>query len=509
MPALKARFDGKRIVLPKGRVKARPGWYCVPVVLAVGCVDPAKVADPAFVTPVHVADWRDEIVYQIVVDRFADGDPNNNYNVDRNSPGRYHGGDWQGIIDKLDYIEALGVTAIWISPVVGNVDEDAGYGSYHGYWTQDFLRVNPNFGDLAKLREMVDACHRRGIKVILDVVTNHIGPLFFYDMNGNGRPDDFLIGGGGAAYGSFNDDFPSGLTRTTEWDPEYDSRGVQAFTSLGESGPAPIRWVYEPAIGRVPPEPPEFQNPEWYNRRGRVTVWRREQEACEWRLGRPPGADWWSIRECRDYVREQEIRGDFPGGLKDLDTTRQDVRDALYRVFAHWIETADFDGFRIDTLKHVEHDFLRDFSPRIRSRAEALGKRNFLVFGEAFDGRDDLLASYVGDDQVDSVFYFSQKYAVFEGVFQDGNPTREIERLFHDRLGDPSDPGRTPLYPDAPNAGGPVDEAGVPVSPRKLLVNFLDNHDVARFRFRFDDARVTQNALFFLLTEDGIPCIYY
>ncbi len=494
-----------------GRLGVRWAW---PVVVlaglgAAGCVDPQEVASRDFITPIQVEDWRDEIIYQILVDRFANGDRNNDFNVDRSRPGAYHGGDWQGIIDRLDYLEELGVTAIWISPVVKNIEEDAGFASYHGYWTQNFLEVNPHFGDLAKLRELVDACHRRGIKVILDIVTNHVGQLFFYDINGNGRPDEFFIGGGGTAYGSSNHDFPSGLTRTTEWDPDYDSRGIQGFTSLGEFGLAPIVWVYDPAINRVPPEPPEFQNPDWYHRRGRVTVWRHEQEACQWLTGSADPGYWWDNEECRNYVREQELMGDFPGGLKDLKTERQDVRDALFRVFSYWIEAADFDGFRIDTLKHVEHEFWQDFCPRIRRFAKSLGKRNFFMFGEAFDGHDDLLASYVGREQVDSVFYFSQKYIVFDGVFQNGNPTRDIETLFKNRLGDPGDPSFVPLYPDEPNTDGPVDSEGNPVSPRKLLVNFIDNHDVARFRYQFDDTAVHHNALFFLLTEDGIPCIYY
>src|SRR5687767_4596710 len=112
-------------------------------------------------------DWRDQVIYQIMVDRFWNGDPTNDWNVEPSIPARYHGGDWQGIIDKLDYLEELGVTALWISPVVKNTEEDAGFASYHGYWTQDFLRPNAHFGDIVKLREMVDAAHARGMLVIL------------------------------------------------------------------------------------------------------------------------------------------------------------------------------------------------------------------------------------------------------------------------------------------------------------------------------------------------------
>jgi glycosidase len=465
------------------------------------CVNPKDVATTRdAIRPVHVEDWRDEIIYQLMVDRFADGDPNNNWNVDRTRMGSYHGGDWQGVIDKLGYLEALGVTALWISPVVQNIESDAGFGSYHGYWTQNFLEVNPHFGDLTKLRELVDACHARGIKVILDIVTNHIGQLFYYDINGNGIPDDFFIGGGGQAYGSGNTDFSSSITRTSEWDPDYDGRGIQAFTSLGESGPAPIKWVYMPELHRVPPQPVEFQNPDWYYRRGRVTVWRHEQEVCQWVTGQANPGHYWDVPACKNYIREQEMKGDFPGGLKDINTERQDVRDKLFEVFAHWITQADFDGFRIDTLKHVEHGFWQDFCPRIRRHAKALGKHNFFMFGEAFDGHDDLLGEYTGNDQVDSVFYFSQKYRAFESVFIHGNATAEIENLFAEREVN---------YTDVPNADGPVDVNGVGVSPRKLLVNFIDNHDVGRFRYLRNDTRAHHSALFFLLTEDGIPCIYY
>ncbi len=236
--------------------------------LAYSCVDPEPASNKALTN--HVEDWRDEIIYQLMVDRFANGDANNDYNVIPDSPAAYHGGDYQGVIDHLDYLEELGVTALWISPVVKNVEEDAGVAGYHGYWTQNFIEVNPHFGDLAKLREMVDACHERGIKVILDIVTNHIGQLFYYDINRNGQPNELVMGSG----------TQSPLTRTTEWDPDFDSRGVQAVTSLGASGRAPIEWIWNPEINRVPPWPPEFANDDWYNRMGRVTVWGRELDAC-------------------------------------------------------------------------------------------------------------------------------------------------------------------------------------------------------------------------------------
>jgi glycosidase len=487
-------------------------------------------------------DWRDQVIYQIVVDRFANGDPNNDLNVAPSIPGRYHGGDWQGVIDRLDYLEELGVTALWISPVVKNTEEDAGFASYHGYWTQDFLRPNAHFGDLAKLRELVDAAHARGMLVLLDVVTNHVGQLFYYDINGNGVPDDTLSGGGFShtclqicqnperaaecspdeqIYCNLGKDY---LERIIEWDPEYDPRGVQGWTSLGFSGPADVRFTDWPESNRTPPpRPPEwflwddakpwFDDPSWYNRRGRVYVW------------------WHEADYSTEFVREQETTGDFPGGLKDLDTDHPDVQDALIRVFEYWIEVADFDGFRIDTVKHIDRPeidrnlrgFWGAFADRMRAKAADLGKHNFFLFGEAFDGKDDLIGSYTfggtdGDGafgRFDSVFYFSQKYRVIDPVFKAGAPTKNIECLYNARVGrNPTDAfcqangfPAGPTYQGTPHAMPAA--GGIGLAPQQVLVNFLDNHDLPRFLFDVPDPAMLDAALFYLYTWDGIPCLYY
>ncbi len=495
----------------------------LPTVLAPACV---TVQTKPKITA-NVKDWRDEIIYQVMVDRFADGDPNNNYNVNTRKEASYHGGDWQGIIDHLDYIETLGVTALWISPVVRNVEEDAGFASYHGYWTQSFLDVNQHFGSLSKLQELVRKCHARGIKVILDIVTNHIGQLFYYDINRNGSPDIVFYGGGGNGPGSRNPDQPSELRRASEWDPEYDSRGVQGFTSLGENGSAPIVWMEQPEIGRMPPEPPEFANADWYNRKGRVTVWESEGNLQNDRLDAqicekcsPAGQACTPDPTCAnrvkfEYMREQEIYGDFPGGLKDLKTELPEVRQALIRVFEYWIREADFDGFRIDTLKHIEPEFFEEFAPAIRRYAKSIGKPNFFMFGEAFDGNDALLGSYTQGEGVDSVFYFSAKYRVFNAVFGGGGATRGVQQLFEERrtLDDsaiiPEDNPTQPRFSETPKADGVTDSAGHGLASRDLLVHFLDNHDVPRFLYEFPDVKKLHTALAYQLTADGIPCIYY
>src|SRR5262245_60445060 len=120
------------------------------LLLFLSCVEPPPGSEGYTRLTTQVDDWRDEVIYQLITDRFADGDVNNNWTVDPSALAKYQGGDWQGIIDRLDYLTTLGVTTIWVSPSVKNVEDDAGVHGYHGYWTQDFLRPNPHFGDIAK-----------------------------------------------------------------------------------------------------------------------------------------------------------------------------------------------------------------------------------------------------------------------------------------------------------------------------------------------------------------------
>lgn len=438
---------------------------------AASCVDVSPETD--FKVGNHVSEWRDEIIYQVLVDRFADGDLSNNYRVNKSHPARYHGGDWKGLADKLDYIQALGVTALWISPIVRNVETDAGIDSYHGYWTQDPFLLNQHFGNLSDLQDFVARAHKKNIKVVLDIVTNHMGQMFYYDINQNGRPDESVEGGiktKGAK-----------TVHITEYDPDYEAPVVQSFTSLGNAGPAPIYFFQDPAINRIPPQTPEaaiLASPEGYHRRGRIVNY-----------DAPPDGD------------EQTMFGDFPGGLKDVATEDPRVQQVMINAYARWIELADLDGFRIDTVKHVDHDFWQKFGKGIRDRAKALGKPKFLMFGEVFDGRDALVGSYTFNNELDGLFDFPQYFQVFRDVFIGAGPTKKVEARWTERA--------TNWSKDAP-AGG----IGVP--PVNFHVNFLDNHDVGRFLYqaqmsgRKDDAvAVLHNALTFLLTEDGVPCIYY
>jgi alpha-amylase len=438
---------------------------------AASCVDVSP--DPNFKVGDHVDEWRDEILYQVLVDRFANGDLSNDYRVNKSHPARYHGGDWRGLADRLDYVQALGVTALWISPIVRNVETDAGIDSYHGYWTQDPFLLNRHFGNLHDLQDLVQKAHKRGIKIVLDIVTNHMGQLFFYDINQNGRPDESVEGGIKTK--------GEKTVHITEYDPDYETPVVQSFTSLGNAGPAPIVFIRDPAINRIPPQTPEaaiLASPDGYHRRGRIVNY-----------DQPPDGD------------EQTMFGDFPGGLKDVATEDPRVQQTMINAYARWIELADLDGFRIDTVKHVEHDFWQKFGKGIRDRARALGKSKFLMFGEVFDGRDKLVGSYTYNDELDGLFDFPQYFQVFRDVFIGAGPTKKVEARWAER---------------ATNWSATAPAGGIGVPPVNFHVNFLDNHDVGRFLYqaqqsgRKDDAvAVLHNALTFLLTEDGVPCIYY
>ncbi|HYJ89350.1 MAG TPA: alpha-amylase family glycosyl hydrolase [Pyrinomonadaceae bacterium] len=132
----------------------------------------------------------DDVMYLLMIDRFSDGDQTNNNPpesrgiYDRGNKFYYHGGDLQGVIDRLPYLKDLGVTAIWLTPWYDNYNglnhielkEDKPSTAFHGYNPQDFYRVEEHFGTLAKLQQLVDAAHRAGIKIIQDQVVNHTGP---------------------------------------------------------------------------------------------------------------------------------------------------------------------------------------------------------------------------------------------------------------------------------------------------------------------------------------------
>jgi glycosidase len=139
----------------------------------------------------------DDLIYLIMPDRFADGDPSNNDPVlshglfNRDKPRYYHGGDFQGIIDHLPYLKDLGVTAVWLNPVYDNANclnrretyRGEPVADYHGYGPVDFYAVDEHFGDVIQFRKLVESAHRLGIKVIQDQIANHTSPYHRWVVN--------------------------------------------------------------------------------------------------------------------------------------------------------------------------------------------------------------------------------------------------------------------------------------------------------------------------------------
>lgn len=144
------------------------------IALSAAWMVSAALAAPA------ATDWRSEVLYFVLVDRYADGKVNPDPALVRPAePGYFHGGDLVGLTGRLDELKELGITALWLNPLVRNIPRYVGNDfadwGYHGYWAEDFTTLDPRFGTETELKTLVDAAHARGIKVLLDVVYNHPG----------------------------------------------------------------------------------------------------------------------------------------------------------------------------------------------------------------------------------------------------------------------------------------------------------------------------------------------
>jgi len=171
--------------------EAKPGWRPLHITTSGGMAPTAFEISPPLGRAGRFQGFStDDVLYLIMPDRFSDGDPSNNDPsqssglYDRAHKFRYHGGDLQGIINRLPYLKDLGVTALWLTPWYDNVNhpdeiekkEGGTTTGFHGYGAIDFYGVDEHFGTLAKLRELVDEAHKQGIKIIQDQVANHTGP---------------------------------------------------------------------------------------------------------------------------------------------------------------------------------------------------------------------------------------------------------------------------------------------------------------------------------------------
>jgi hypothetical protein len=307
-----------------------------PVFLALflGCsaVPPPRPSAPAISSAVpRPTDWRDQVIYFAMIERFADGDPANNDQglgeYDPAQSSRYSGGDLAGITGKLDYIRGLGATAVWITPPVRHQwwDPASRYGGYHGYWTEHFMQVDPHFGDLDSYRTLARELHARDMRLIQDIVVNHVGNWFRYP--GAHDPADPTVG----------------------YTPNRDL--------AGRRGPS------QPSFDQNDPRDP---------------------------AQRAAGIYHWTptIRDATD--RQQELTWQL-ADLDDLATEHPTVRRALCDSYQFWIREVGVDAFRVDTAFYVEPEFFREFvhggtscPGGMLGTARESGVPDFHLFGEGF-----------------------------------------------------------------------------------------------------------------------------
>ncbi|MCK4860798.1 MAG: hypothetical protein KAS85_02640 [Rhodobacteraceae bacterium] len=247
----------------------------------------------------RAASINDEIIYFIMIDRFADGNSDNNQDVDYSNPLAFQGGDLQGITAHIDEIADLGATAIWITPIALQIDhptqaEGKDFYPHHGYWAEDLTKIDPRYGTEADLIALTNAAHERGMKIILDVVYNHMG---------------------------------FGATMTTE-------------------------------------------QPDWL----------RQGDEC--------GGD--PITLCL-------------AGLPDLRTENPEIQRFLFDAHIGLAERTGLDGFRLDTTKHITHEFWQAHRTEVNDR---LGG-DFLLIGEVWDGDRFLAKPYFKNDELDALVDFS------------------------------------------------------------------------------------------------------
>jgi glycosidase len=415
---------------------------------------------------------EDEVVYFVLPDRFENGDPANDragidgtaleHGYDPTHKGFYHGGDLAGLTSRLDYLEGMGVTAIWFAPIFKNkpVQGPAGQESagYHGYWVTDFTSIDPHFGTNAEFKAFVDAAHARGMKVYMDIITNHTA-----DVIGYAEGDAFNY-----AYRSLAD-FPYSRShdgrRINDGFLGDNVQTVENFAKLTD--PAYAYTPIVPEAERDVKVPAWLNDPIYYHNRGSTT-----------------------------FTGESSRYGDF-AGLDDLYTEHPRVLEGMIDIYTSWIKRFGIDGFRIDTAKHVNPEFWQAFVPAMLEAAKAEGIPNFLIFGEVYSASPNsgYLAQFTRRDGFPAVLDFAFQAAMQEVIGRGAPPSVLIDMF-----------------------DGDVNYEGGQEAAR-AMPTFLGNHDMGRFStlIKADNPDISQDELLarvklghaMMMVLRGNPVIYY
>lgn len=403
--------------------------------------------------------WENEVLYFLVADRFSNGQEQCLYNRaedyenalatpqgrtawDKSGSG-WVGGTLNGICSKLDYLKNLGITAVWVSPIFRQVSFCA---TYHGYGIQNFLAVDPHFGTESDLRRLVDEAHRRGMYIILDVILNHTGNVFTY------KDGDPPYSSAVKDVAGFND--AAGI-------PSIPPEGFDA-AALGEGdGIRPI----------------ELMRLETFSRKGHIEHWDSSPDFID--------GDFFSLKNVFTGTGNAGDAGDFqPSQALTIIT----------ECYKYWIAAADIDGFRLDTVKHVQPGATRYFAREIHEFAAALGKTNFYIIGEITGGFEFAL-DMKRRTGIDAALGINRIPDALENTAKGWHEPDSFFNLFKNE--DIAGEEENRWYKDS-------------------VVTMFDDHDMVtqqEFKSRFCADTMTAplvvNALMLNLMSPGIPCIYY
>ncbi|MGW7430943.1 pullulanase-type alpha-1,6-glucosidase [Streptomyces sp. NPDC054861] len=424
---------------------------------------PPPPSDKALAAQPARHDLTREQFYFVLPDRFANGDTRNDRGgltgtrlqtgFDPTDKGFYQGGDLKGLTRKLDYIKGLGTTAIWMAPIFKNqpvqgegTNASAGY---HGYWITDFTQVDPHFGTNADLEKLIDQAHAKGMKVFFDVITNHTADVVDYQE----KSYDYLSKGA----------FPYLTKDGVPFDDGDYADGTKRFP--------PVDRESFPRTPVVAPDKKNVKVPSWLND---PTMYHNRGDST--------------------FAGESSEYGDFVG-LDDLWTERPEVVEGMEKIYQRWVRDFDIDGFRIDTVKHVNTEFWTQWATALDEYAAQRGRDDFFMFGEVYSADPAITAPYVTEGRLDATLDFPFQDAARSFASQ-GGPAGKLAHLF------------------AQDYRYTTDKANAYES-----VPFLGNHDMGRFGAflkqdnpKAGDAELLRryalaNELMFL--GRGNPVVYY